>query len=128
MLRELEIAAHPFQLRYAEHMSSCFDLADENEPVWLSCLNKIERRMKMKKDMKIVIVGAGAIGQSVGGWVAGVHENILFLDRGEVASVMKKKGITLFEKGKEDESVNVRVKVIDSIERGEGRRCHCDRC
>lgn len=39
MLRELEIEEHPFQLRYAEHMSSCFDLRDANEPSWLTVLN-----------------------------------------------------------------------------------------
>ena len=51
----------------------------------------------MKKDMKIVFFGAGAIGQSVGGWIAQHHENIYFLDRGDVARTMKEKGITLFE-------------------------------
>ncbi len=40
MLRELEIEEHPFQLRYAEHMSSCFDLRDMNEPSWLRALNR----------------------------------------------------------------------------------------
>lgn len=33
-LRELEIEPHPFQFRYAEHMSSCFDLPDEPMPRW----------------------------------------------------------------------------------------------
>lgn len=40
MLHELEIERHPFQLRYAEHMSSCFDLRDMNEPSWLRELNR----------------------------------------------------------------------------------------
>ncbi len=35
VLNELEIQANPFQFRYAEHMSSCFDLPDENSPAWL---------------------------------------------------------------------------------------------
>ncbi|PKL36049.1 MAG: hypothetical protein CVV44_17660 [Spirochaetae bacterium HGW-Spirochaetae-1] len=39
MLHELEIEEHPFQLRYAEHMSSCFDLPDDKAPVWLNNLN-----------------------------------------------------------------------------------------
>lgn len=69
----------------------------------------------MKKDMKIVIFGAGAIGQSVGGWLAGVHENLYFLDRGEVAKTMKEKGITHFQQGKENEGVHVSVKVISDI-------------
>ena len=69
----------------------------------------------MDKEMKIVIFGAGAIGQTVGGWVAGVHKNICFLDRGDVAATMKKNGITLFEQGKENERTNVTVRVIDDI-------------
>lgn len=34
MLRALEIEPHPFQFRYAEHMSSCFDLPQEPLPAW----------------------------------------------------------------------------------------------
>ncbi len=69
----------------------------------------------MKKDMKIVFFGAGAIGQSVGGWIAQHHENIYFLDRGVVARTMKEKGITLFEQNKKEEKSNITVKVIDDI-------------
>jgi 2-dehydropantoate 2-reductase len=69
----------------------------------------------MKQDMKIVMFGAGAIGQTVGGWVAGSQADIRFLDRGEVAATMKKKGIALFEQGKEKERSQVMVRVIDDI-------------
>ncbi len=69
----------------------------------------------MNKNMKIVFFGAGAIGQSVGGWIAPHHDNIYFLDRGDVAKTMKEKGITLFEQNKKDESNHVNVKVIDDI-------------
>ncbi|MCP4134200.1 MAG: 2-dehydropantoate 2-reductase [bacterium] len=69
----------------------------------------------MKKDMKIVIFGAGAIGQSVGGWIAPHHENLFFLDRGDVAKTMKEKGINLYEQNKKDEMVHVDVKVIEDI-------------
>ncbi len=69
----------------------------------------------MNKDMKIVFFGAGAIGQSVGGWIAPHHGNVYFLDRGEVAKIMKEKGISLFEQNKQDQKTSVRVKVIDDI-------------
>ncbi len=39
-LRDLEIEEHPFQFRYAEHMSSCFDLPNLNTPDWVNVLNK----------------------------------------------------------------------------------------
>lgn len=38
-LRELEIEEHPFQTRYAEHMSSCFDLHNEQTEKWFEELN-----------------------------------------------------------------------------------------
>ena len=34
LLNELQIEEHPFQLRYAEHMSSCFDRHQKNPPAW----------------------------------------------------------------------------------------------
>ncbi len=34
MLNSLEIAPLPFQFRYAEHMTSCFDLPDSEMPSW----------------------------------------------------------------------------------------------
>ncbi|MBP7738857.1 MAG: acetoacetate decarboxylase family protein [Spirochaetes bacterium] len=40
MLRDLEIEEHPFQTRYAEHMSSCFDLYNEKTQAWFEELNK----------------------------------------------------------------------------------------
>ena len=40
LLRDLEIEASPFQTRYAEHMSSCFDLCNESTQKWFEELNK----------------------------------------------------------------------------------------
>jgi hypothetical protein len=34
MLKELDIEPNPFQFRYAEHMSACFDLPEEQMPSW----------------------------------------------------------------------------------------------
>ncbi|HOT46238.1 MAG TPA: 2-dehydropantoate 2-reductase [Spirochaetota bacterium] len=69
----------------------------------------------MKQNMKIVFFGAGAIGQSVGGWIAPHHDNLYFLDRGDVARNLKEKGITLFEQDKKGAKSHVTVKVIDDI-------------
>jgi hypothetical protein len=38
MLRSLEIEPSPFQFRYAEHMSACFDLPQENLPSWAAAV------------------------------------------------------------------------------------------
>lgn len=39
VLRELEIEEHPFQFRYAEHMSSCFDLPETDTPGWMKAVH-----------------------------------------------------------------------------------------
>jgi len=64
---------------------------------------------------KIVFFGAGAIGGSVGAWVAEQYENVWFLDQGEVARAIKEKGITTYLEHHKDEAVNVKVKTIDSL-------------
>ncbi len=48
----------------------------------------------MKKDLNIIIFGAGAVGASVGGWIASEYNNIFFYDKGEVADILESKGIT----------------------------------
>lgn len=43
LLKDLEIEEHPFQTRYAEHMSSCFDLPCETSEKWFEELNRQRR-------------------------------------------------------------------------------------
>ncbi len=69
----------------------------------------------MKSNMKIVFFGAGAIGQSVGGWIAPHHDNVYFFDQGDVAKTMKEKGVTLYRKDEENKKEHVKLKVIDNI-------------
>jgi hypothetical protein len=38
MLRDIEIEPYPFQFRYAEHMSACFDLPMEPLPSWAAAI------------------------------------------------------------------------------------------
>ena len=38
MLKDLEIEPYPFQFRYAEHMSACFDLPKEPLPSWAATI------------------------------------------------------------------------------------------
>jgi len=39
VLNDLDIEEHPFQFRYAEGMSSCFDLSNQETPKWFQTLN-----------------------------------------------------------------------------------------
>ncbi len=69
----------------------------------------------MKDNMKIVFFGSGVVGQTIGGWLAPHHDNLYFLDQGETAKTLKKKGITSYQQGEKDKKTHVDVKVIDDI-------------
>jgi len=53
----------------------------------------------MKDSMKVVFFCAGAVGASVGAWVASKHENTYFLDRDEIADTIERDGIAHYEQG-----------------------------
>lgn len=52
--------------------------------------------------MKFVIVGAGATGSCIGGYLARMGRNVTFIARGENLRVLQEKGL-LIERGKEDD-------------------------
>lgn len=83
-----------------------------------ACLsNNMEGDLNMgKSGKKIVFFGAGAIGGSVGAWIAEHYKEIYFLDQGEIADSMRKNGITTYLENEKDKAVNVPVKVISSLE------------
>ena len=66
--------------------------------------------------MRFVIIGAGAIGGCLGGWLSKVHNDINLLDQGEVARGLKENGLTLYHQGEEDAKEKIPVKVIDSLD------------
>jgi len=65
--------------------------------------------------MKVVIIGAGAIGGCLGGWLSEVYDDIYLLDQGEVAKNLKEKGLTLYKQGEEMSKKKIPVKVIDKL-------------
>ncbi|HNY64127.1 MAG TPA: 2-dehydropantoate 2-reductase [Deltaproteobacteria bacterium] len=122
MLERLEIEEVPFQTRYAERMSSCFDLPNEMAPAWAREIRVSgydlddEASMKLPaRGMKVAFFGTGAIGASVGGWIAPTHEETYFLDQGRVLEALKSKGITLYQGDRKEEKVHVPVKVIEDV-------------
>ncbi len=70
---------------------------------------------KPVEDLKIVVFGTGAIGGSVGAWLLPHHENISFLDRGEVAAALKEKGITVYFHEEPENKLSYSVNVIEDI-------------
>jgi 2-dehydropantoate 2-reductase len=72
--------------------------------------------MKASSEMKIAFFGTGSIGASVGGWIAPTHEQVWFIDKGEVSQILKEKGITLYlGERKEATMQTVPVKVMDDL-------------
>jgi len=65
--------------------------------------------------MKTIIIGTGAIGGCLGGWLSEVHDEVYLYDVPEVAKTLEEKGITLFLQGAEDAKTNVKVKVISDL-------------
>ena len=61
--------------------------------------------------MKFVIIGAGAIGGCLGGWLSEVHDEVYMIDQGKVADNLRAKGLTLFPQGGENNKKKIPVKV-----------------
>lgn len=70
----------------------------------------------MKESMNVLMFGAGAVGASVGAWVAQKHDNIWVYDKTEILDAIERDGITVYESGKKKENVAVRVaRDLDAI-------------
>nr|MDO8109819.1 2-dehydropantoate 2-reductase [Candidatus Sigynarchaeota archaeon] len=64
---------------------------------------------------EIVIYGAGAIGSTVGGWLASRGKKVYFLDRGENVKVLKEKGLQAYLLGKKELSKAIPVNAITDL-------------
>ncbi|MFC1474584.1 ketopantoate reductase family protein [bacterium] len=69
----------------------------------------------MSETMNVIFFGVGAVGGTVGGWIAPKHENCFFLDQGPIAEALKAKGLNIYEQGKDNLAENVPVKVISDL-------------
>lgn len=68
-----------------------------------------------KKDLELVVYGAGAVGSSVGGWITSNYDKISLLARGDHAKIMKDKGLTLYQQEDKEKSAPIPVKVITDL-------------
>lgn len=69
----------------------------------------------MDKNIKIVIFGTGAIGGSIGAWIAKYYKNIYFVARGKNAKILKEKGLTTYQADEPQVRENISINVINSI-------------
>ncbi len=70
----------------------------------------------MKEKPNVLIVGAGAIGLSVAGWIFPHNENLKLLARGESLAAMRRHGLLLYKIGQEATTAPLPVKVIESLD------------
>lgn len=123
LLKRLVVEEIPFQTRYGEHMSACFDLPNALAPEWVQTVPvsnyKLDDEASMKlsgNDLKMAFFGTGAIGASVGGWVAPFHKETYFLDQGKILDALKTSGISLYQGDKKDKTMTtVPVKVMEDL-------------
>ena len=62
-----------------------------------------------------MIVGAGAIGSSVAGWIAPQYERLWLLARGESAAAIKNQGLKFYLKGEEADAIPISIKIVESL-------------
>ena len=65
--------------------------------------------------MKTVIIGAGAIGGCIGGWLSEKYDDVFLIDQGDVAKNLKEKGLTMYQQGGESNKKKIPVKVVDRL-------------
>jgi len=66
--------------------------------------------------LKVVMVGAGAIGGTVGAWIAARYDNLWFFDLPEVAARLRRDGLTTYPQGHREQAETVRVRVLDTLD------------
>lgn len=70
----------------------------------------------MKEQLNILVFGAGAVGASVGAWIAERHRNVWFYDKKEILEAIERDGVTYYEGGQKKSNIKVKVAYdLDSI-------------
>jgi 2-dehydropantoate 2-reductase len=70
----------------------------------------------LEENPSVVIVGAGAIGLSLAGWIFPYNENLHLLARGESVAAIRSQGLRLYQIGQEATTAPIPVKVIESLD------------
>jgi ketopantoate reductase len=84
--------------------------------VLLRTVRTIDECDLLKEKPKVLIVGAGAIGLSVAGWIFSHNENLNLLARGESVAAIRRHGLRLYKIGQEAATAPIPVKVIESLD------------
>ncbi len=82
----------------------------------LRTVRTIDECDPLKEKPNVLIVGAGAIGLSVAGWIFPHNENLNLLARGESVAAIRRHGLRLYKIGQEATTAPIPVKVIESLD------------
>jgi len=69
----------------------------------------------MTEEPRVVVVGAGAIGSSITGWIAPKYANLSLLARGETLEVLKNRGLRSYLKGERLTATALPVHAVESL-------------
>lgn len=70
----------------------------------------------MIEEPRVVVVGAGAIGSSIAGWIAPKYANLSLLARGETLEVIKNHGLKSYLKGQRATAKALSIHAIGSLD------------
>ena len=70
----------------------------------------------LEEKPNVLVVGAGAIGLSITGWIFPQTENLHLLARGESVAAIRSHGLRLYRIGQEAATAPIPVKVIESLD------------
>jgi 2-dehydropantoate 2-reductase len=69
----------------------------------------------LEEKPNVLVVGAGAIGLSITGWIFPQNKNVHLLARGESVATIRSHGLRLYQIGQEATTAPIPVKVIESL-------------
>jgi 2-dehydropantoate 2-reductase len=69
----------------------------------------------MTSDPRVLVFGAGAVGATVGGWLAERYESVWFLDVPPVVEALTTQGLTLYQGGNKERGTTIRVKAVSDL-------------
>jgi 2-dehydropantoate 2-reductase len=86
------------------------------DKVLLRTVRTVDECGTLEEKPNVLVVGAGALGLSLTGWIFPQNKNLHLLARGESVSAIRSHGLRLYQIGQEATTAPIPVKVIESID------------
>lgn len=68
-----------------------------------------------KTDPCIVVFGSGAIGCTIGSWIAPHYKDTYMFDKAEIADAIKEKGLLVYQQGEKDSTERISVNAVSDL-------------